>query len=165
MSRAVLSVGSNLGDRAAALQLAVEGLRPELIAVSPVYETEPWGVADDQPCYLNAILIAESDVDSHWWLRRAGQLEEAAGRTREGRRWAPRTLDVDVVSVDQVVSADPALTLPHPRAHRRAFVLLPWLALDPAAVLPGRGRVADLVGDLPPEELASVRPRPELALR
>ena len=99
-------------------------------------------------------------MHAHGWLARAHELEEAAGRTREVR-WGPRTLDVDVVMVTEddgtpVVSDDPGLTLPHPRAHERAFVLLPWATLDPGAELPGRGRVADLLAALPADEKLAV---------
>jgi 2-amino-4-hydroxy-6-hydroxymethyldihydropteridine diphosphokinase len=160
---AVLSVGSNLGDRLANLQGALELLRPWLRAVSPVYETPPWGPVP-QGDFLNAILlVSDPDADADDWLSRAHTAEDAAGRTREVR-WGPRTLDVDIVDVDGVVSTDPLLTLPHPRAAERAFVLVPWLAVDPAAVLGGRP-VADLVAALPPSEVADVRPIPELVLR
>jgi 2-amino-4-hydroxy-6-hydroxymethyldihydropteridine diphosphokinase len=143
MSRAVLSIGSNLGDRLAYLQLAVDGFADVLEAVSPVYETAPWGVLD-QDDFLNAVLIVSSpDVDEWGWLRRGQALERKAERVRE-QRWGPRTLDVDVVSVDDVHSSDPELLLPHPGAHERATVLIPWLDVSPDAVLPGRGKVADL---------------------
>lgn len=144
MSRAVLSIGSNLGDRLAHLQSAVDGLAADLRAVSPVYETEPFGTTEPQGPYLNAILVAESDVDSAGWLARCRRLESAAQRVRT-TRWGPRTLDADVIAVDDVRREDPELTLPHPRAHERAFVLVPWLDADPGAVLPGRGPVADLL--------------------
>ena len=153
MSRAVLSIGSNVGDRLAYLQSAVDGLRP--VAASPVYETAPWGGVE-QDDYLNAVLVAEdAGTDAYGWLARAHRLEAAAGRTREVR-WGPRTLDVDVIDVDGIRSDDPALRLPHPRAHERAFVLVPWLTLEPAAVLPGRGPVADLVAALPSADVAAV---------
>ncbi|USX49740.1 2-amino-4-hydroxy-6-hydroxymethyldihydropteridine diphosphokinase [Lentzea sp. HUAS12] len=143
MSRAVLSIGSNLGDRFAFLQSVVDGLRPNVIAVSPVYETAAWGV-EDQPDFLNAIVIVSADdVDEWGWLRRGQALENAAGRVRE-KRWGPRTLDVDVVSVDGVTSDHPELLLPHPGAFERATVLIPWLDVEPDAVLPGRGPVAGL---------------------
>lgn len=106
MTRAVLSVGSNLGDRAAHLRLAVAGFADVLVAVSPVYETKPWGV-EDQPDFLNAVLIVEDPAADEWaWLRRGQALERAAERVRE-RRWGPRTLDVDVVTVDGVTSTHP----------------------------------------------------------
>jgi 2-amino-4-hydroxy-6-hydroxymethyldihydropteridine diphosphokinase len=106
------------------------------------------------------VVVVRGDRDAAGWLARAHELERAAGRTREVR-WGARTLDVDVVTVTAddgtpVLSDDPDLTLPHPRAHERAFVLVPWLSLDPTAVLPGHGRVADLVAALPAEEVTAV---------
>lgn len=145
MSRAVLSVGSNVGDRLAHLQSAVDALRDVLVVVSPVYQTAPWGGVE-QDDFLNAVLLVdEEDTDEDEWLRRAQRLEHAAGRTREVR-WGPRKLDVDIIAVDSVSRDDPALTLPHPRAHLRAFVLVPWLDVEPQAVLDGHGPVRDLVG-------------------
>lgn len=147
MSRAVLAVGSNLGDRAGHLRAAVAGLADVLVAVSPVYENPAWGVTD-QPDFLNAVLLADAaGLDPDGWLRRAQELERAAGRVRT-RRWGPRTLDVDVVTVDDVRSDDPRLTLPHPGAHERASVLLPWADVEPDGVLPGRGRIVDLLAGL-----------------
>jgi 2-amino-4-hydroxy-6-hydroxymethyldihydropteridine diphosphokinase len=164
LTGAVLSIGSNSGDRLAHLQSAVDGLGPALAGVSPVYQTAPWGGVD-QADFLNAVLlVAAPDTDEWGWLRRARELEAAAGRVR-ARRWGPRTLDVDVVTVDAVRSADPELTLPHPHAHERAFVLVPWLDVQPGAVLPGRGSVRGLVARLDPAEVAGVRRRCDLALR
>ena len=160
MSRAVLSLGANLGDRAAVLGAALTALAADgLVARSVLYETPPWGPVA-QPPYLNALAIVDGPRDAAGWLARAHELEQAAGRTREVR-WGPRTLDVDVIAVTgedgaPVVSDDPALTLPHPRAHERAFVLVPWATLDPAAEVPGRGRVADLLAGLPDEDVAGV---------
>jgi 2-amino-4-hydroxy-6-hydroxymethyldihydropteridine diphosphokinase len=160
MSRAVLSLGANLGDRAGALRAALTALKDDgLVARSTLYETPSWGPVE-QPPYLNAIAVVRGSRDARGWLARAHELEQAAGRTREVR-FGPRTLDVDVVAVTEddgtpVLSDDPQLTLPHPRAHERAFVLVPWLTLDPSAVLPGNGRVADLVAALPPEDVAAV---------
>jgi 2-amino-4-hydroxy-6-hydroxymethyldihydropteridine diphosphokinase len=160
MTSAVLSLGANVGDRAAALRTALTALKDEgLVARSTLYETPPWGPVE-QPPYLNAVAVVRGPRDARGWLALAQQLEQAAGRTREVR-WGPRTLDVDVVTVTgddgtPVLSGDQELTLPHPRAHERAFVLVPWLALDPGAVLPGRGRVADLVAALPAEDVAAV---------
>ncbi|WP_188984140.1 2-amino-4-hydroxy-6-hydroxymethyldihydropteridine diphosphokinase [Saccharopolyspora thermophila] len=163
MSRAVLSLGSNLGDRLGYLRLAVAGFADVLVAASPVYETAPWGVTD-QPDFLNAVLIVESDELDEWgWLRRGQELERRAQRRRE-QRWGPRTLDVDVVTVDGVRSEDPELLLPHPGTPSRATVLIPWLAVDPNAELPGHGRVADLLEALPPEEIAGVHLRGDLTL-
>jgi 2-amino-4-hydroxy-6-hydroxymethyldihydropteridine diphosphokinase len=143
VTRAVLSIGSNLGDRLAYLQLAVDGFADVLVAVSPVYETAPWGVTD-QDDFLNAVLVVDSpDTDEWGWLRRGQALERAAHRVRE-QHWGPRTLDVDIVVVDGVLSSDPELLLPHPGAHERATVLIPWLELAPDAVLPGFGPIAEL---------------------
>ena len=159
MSRAVLSLGANLGDRAAALRTAMTALADDgLVARSTLYETPPWGPVE-QPPYLNAVVVVRGPRDAAGWLARAHELEQVAGRVRE-ERWGPRTLDVDVVTVTAddgtpVLSDDPELTLPHPRAHERAFVLVPWLTLDPGAVVPGRGRVADLVAALPADDVAA----------
>lgn len=156
MTRAVLSIGSNLGDRLAHLRSVVDALQP--IRISPVYETAPWGGVE-QDDFLNAVVIVDDPAtDAYGWLARAHACEQAAGRTRDVR-WGPRTLDVDVIDVDGGVSADPDLTLPHPRAHERAFVLVPWADVDPDAVLTGHGRVADLIADT-----GEVR-RTELVLR
>ncbi|WP_093415579.1 2-amino-4-hydroxy-6-hydroxymethyldihydropteridine diphosphokinase [Saccharopolyspora flava] len=164
MSRAVLSLGSNLGDRLSYLRLAVEGLSDVLVAVSPVYETAPWGVTD-QPDFLNAIVLAESpDLDEWDWLRRAQALEQRAERVRE-QRWGPRTLDVDVVTVDEVRSTHPDLLLPHPGTPSRATVLIPWLAIDPNATLPDHGQVTDLLKALPASDLNDVHRRDDLTLR
>jgi 2-amino-4-hydroxy-6-hydroxymethyldihydropteridine diphosphokinase len=141
---AVVSLGSNLGDRRANLRAGVELLesRFALRAVSPVYETDPVGT-DEQPAYLNVVALVETD-DAEALFNAAQDAEQLRGRLRSGR-WAPRTLDVDLVAVGELRSADPRLTLPHPRAHERAFVLVPWLDVDPEAVLPGHGPVRRLV--------------------
>ncbi|MPY83738.1 MAG: 2-amino-4-hydroxy-6-hydroxymethyldihydropteridine diphosphokinase [Actinophytocola sp.] len=163
MSRAVLSLGSNLGDRLGYLRLAVNGLADPLVAVSPVYETEPWGVTD-QPDFLNAVCVVDDPARGEWdWLAAAQELEQRAERVRE-QRWGPRTLDVDVVTVDGVRSDDPRLLLPHPGTPSRASVLVPWCDIEPDAVLPGHGRVVALLAALPEAETATVRPRPDLTL-
>jgi len=163
VSNAVLSVGSNMGDRLAYLRSALDRMRPCVDAVSPVYETPPWGPVS-QPDYLNAVILASDDTaDPPVWLARAHAAEDAAGRVRD-QRWGPRTLDVDVIAVDDIELDDPDLTLPHPLAAERAFVLVPWLAVDPEARLSG-GSVADLVAQLPPSEISAVRMRPDLVLR
>jgi 2-amino-4-hydroxy-6-hydroxymethyldihydropteridine diphosphokinase len=163
MTRAVLSLGSNLGDRLSYLRLAVEGFRDVLEKVSPVYETAPWGVTD-QPDFLNAVLIVQSPLLNEWdWLHRAQALEQKAGRTRE-QRWGPRTLDVDVVTVDGVTSDHPDLLLPHPGTPTRATVLIPWLAIDPKAELPGQGPVKTLLAALPKKSQTEVQPRKDLTL-
>jgi 2-amino-4-hydroxy-6-hydroxymethyldihydropteridine diphosphokinase len=164
VTRAVLSLGSNQGDRLGFLRAAVVGFAAELVAVSPVYETEAWGgVAQDD--FLNAVLIVASDELDEWgWLRRGQRLERAAGRVRTVR-WGPRTLDVDVVTVDgphgPVHSDDPELLLPHPGTPERNTVLRPWLDVDPDAVLPGHGRVDALLAAVGE---AGLRRRDELSL-
>ncbi|HYZ01889.1 MAG TPA: 2-amino-4-hydroxy-6-hydroxymethyldihydropteridine diphosphokinase [Candidatus Binatia bacterium] len=150
MTRACLGLGSNLGDRLAHLRLAVTGLEDVLQAVSGVYETPPWG-DPDQPTYLNAVVIVEDPAAGpRDWLRRAQALERTAERVRDPvRRYGPRTLDVDVILVwrngEPVVEAAPDLTLPHPAAHERAFVLVPLAEIVPDAAVPGHGMVRDLL--------------------
>lgn len=161
MSVAVLSIGSNVGDRLGHLRGCRHGLGAAVRAASPVYSTVPWGGVEQQD-FLNAVLLVDDRAaDAEEWLRRAQQQERAAARTR-GIRWGPRTLDVDVITVEGVRSDAEHLTLPHPRAHQRAFVLLPWLDVQPDAVLPGHGAVAGLVAALPVAERAGVHRRDEL---
>ena len=156
MSTAVLSVGSNLGDRLAMLSGAVDAVRHWLVAVSPVYETPPWGPVTQDP-FLNAVLIVADPSSGPWdWLARARAAEDAAGRVRDVR-WGPRTLDVDVIDVDGLVSDEPLLTLPHPRAAERAFVLVPWSAVDPEATLRGVP-ITELLAALPASDVAAVGP-------
>ena len=158
VTRVVLSIGSNLGDRLARLQSVVDGLGGALRAVSPVYETDPWGGVEQGP-FLNAVVIADDPaLDGHGWLRRAQDLERAADRVRD-ERWGPRTLDVDLVTCHdgdrEVISGDAELTLPHPLAHLRAFVLVPWLAVDPDATLTVAGEprpVEKLLAELDPAD-------------
>ena len=147
MRRVVIAAGSNLGDRLENLQGGLDALfdAPGLtfVAVSPVFETAPVG-GPPQPAYLNAVLIAETALPPRAVLDRCHSVEAAFGRTRS-QVWGPRTLDLDLIVYGDEVSDDPELTLPHPRAYERAFVLAPWHAADPQALLPGRGRVADLL--------------------
>lgn len=171
MSDAVLSLGSSLGDRLAHLRGAVAQLGSTVRALSGVYESPPWPPGERGPPYLNAVvLVTDPARDARGWLARARELEAAAGRVRDpGDRNAPRTLDVDVVAVTDagrpVVSRDPELTLPHPRAHLRAFVLRPWCDIQPYAVLPGHGAVCDLLRTPPvADDLGSLRACPDLSL-
>ncbi|WP_112470081.1 2-amino-4-hydroxy-6-hydroxymethyldihydropteridine diphosphokinase [Streptomyces triticisoli] len=163
---AVISIGSNLGNRLETLQGAVDALEDtpgvRVRAVSPVYETEPWGVEPGtQPSYFNAVVILRTTLPPSSLLERAHAVEEAFNRVRD-ERWGPRTIDVDIVSYADTVSDDPVLSLPHPRAHERAFVLAPWYDVDPQAQLPGRGAVADLLTSVTRE---GVEPRGDLELR
>ncbi|MFA3877652.1 2-amino-4-hydroxy-6-hydroxymethyldihydropteridine diphosphokinase [Streptomyces sp. MMCC 100] len=164
--RAVIALGANLGNRLETLQGAIDALEDtpgvRVKGVSPVYETEPWGVApDSQPSYFNAVVIVKTTLPPSSLLERAHAVEEAFHRVRD-ERWGPRTLDVDIVAYAEVVSDDPQLTLPHPRAHERAFVLAPWLDVDPEAAVPGRGSVADLLAAVTRDGVA---PRADLELR
>ena len=162
MSSAVLSLGSNLGDRLGYLQLALYLLRPAVTEVSPVYEAGPWGPVQQED-FLNAVvLVSDRRASAYDWLRRAQAAEQAAERTREVR-WGPRTLDVDLIAVDGVTFDEPELTLPHPRAAERAFVLVPWLDVQPDAYLAGRP-VREVLAALPESERASVRRRDDLTL-
>jgi 2-amino-4-hydroxy-6-hydroxymethyldihydropteridine diphosphokinase len=171
VTSAVLSLGSNQGDRLGQLRAAVRSLSDVLQAVSGVYETPPWG-DPDQPDYLNAAaVVAAPSAGARDWLARGRRLEEEAGRVRDPERpFGPRTLDVDVIAVrtsagEPVVSTDPELILPHPRAHLRAFVLRPWIDIEPYASLPGHGWVTDLLRTGPVEvDLPLLKPRPDLTL-
>ena len=144
---AVLALGSNLGERRDILQgavAAIEGLDGvRVVAASPVYETVPVG-GPQQPDYLNAVLLITTSLPSMELLSRLHEVEAAFDRVRLVR-WGARTLDIDIITVAGERSGDPELTLPHPRAHERAFVLAPWHDTDPAAVLPGYGAVAGLL--------------------
>jgi 2-amino-4-hydroxy-6-hydroxymethyldihydropteridine diphosphokinase len=146
----VLSVGSNLGDRLGTLQECVNALGrlrdTDVLAISPVYQTAPVG-GPPQPDYLNAVLTARTGLRPADLLAALHGIEAAAGRVRR-ERFGPRTLDIDIISYGGELSDDPALTLPHPRAHERAFVLAPWHDVEPGAELPGYGPVADLLAAL-----------------
>jgi 2-amino-4-hydroxy-6-hydroxymethyldihydropteridine diphosphokinase len=162
--KVVIGLGSNVGRRLDNLQGAVDamfdapGLR--FVAVSPVYETDPVGGPEQGP-YLNVIVIGETTLDPRTLLDRALGVENAFGRVR-AERWGPRTLDIDLIAVGDLRSDDPELTLPHPRAHERAFVLVPWAQAEPAAELPGSGRVAGLLASV---DQGGVRLRPDLSLQ
>jgi len=162
-ARAVLSVGANLGDRLGTLQgcvQAIGGLREtDVLAISPVYETAPVG-GPPQPDYLNAVLLIQTGLPPRDLLDAIHAIEAGFGRVR-AERFGPRTLDIDIISYQGQVSDDPELTLPHPRAHERLFVLLPWSDLDPGAELPGHGPVAALLAGL---DRAGVRKVPAAVL-
>ncbi|MFC8829985.1 2-amino-4-hydroxy-6-hydroxymethyldihydropteridine diphosphokinase [Streptomyces sp. NPDC057137] len=164
--RAVISLGSNLGNRLETLQGAIDALEDtpglRVKAVSPVYETAPWGVEPgSQPSYFNAVVVVKTTLPPASLLERAQAVEEAFDRVRV-ERWGPRTIDVDIVAYADVVSDDPVLTLPHPRAHQRAFVLVPWHDVEPEALLTGRGTVSELLAVV---EQDGVEPRADLELR
>lgn len=159
----VLALGSNLGDRLENLQAGLDALAswPPLTcrAVSAVFETRPVG-GPDQADYLNAVLLAASSLPARAVLDGCQAVEHALGRVR-AVRWGPRTLDIDIITFGDEISDDPELTLPHPRAHQRAFVLVPWLDVDPDATLPGFGPVTDLLARIGAD---GVRRRSDLRL-
>ncbi|MBA2698302.1 MAG: 2-amino-4-hydroxy-6-hydroxymethyldihydropteridine diphosphokinase [Nocardioidaceae bacterium] len=148
---AVLALGSNLGERHANLQGAVSSLAdtPEVhvVAVSSVYETEPVDAPEGSKKFLNAVMLADTTLSVATLLDRAKAVEDAYGRER-GEHHAPRTLDVDLIVVGDRVSDSAELTLPHPRAHERAFVLVPWQELDDQAEISGKGKLSDLLAGL-----------------
>ena len=162
--QAVLALGSNLGERRERLQSAVAALEdtPEvtIVAVSSVYETEPVDALEGSGNFLNAVVLIDTTLTVHTLLDRALAIEEAFGRERSVKG-EPRTLDVDLLVVGQRVCDDEQLKLPHPRAHERGFVLVPWLEIDPEGEIPGRGFVADLIGDV---DTSGVRKREDLEI-
>ena len=147
--RAVISIGSNLGERRTNLQGAVDTLAdtPDVwvTAVSPVYETEPVESPEGSRDFLNAVVCLDTTLSARTLLERALAVESAYGRERGGERNAPRTLDVDLIVLGDRRADEPDLVLPHPRAADRAFVLVPWLDVEPDAEIPGVGPVAELV--------------------
>lgn len=147
----ILSLGSNLGDREANLQGAVDALRdtPDVVVVdvSPIYETVPVGGPDESGPFLNIVLLADTTLAVDTLLDRAHAVEQAFGRER-GVPGAPRTLDVDLITYGTKAIDTEELTVPHPRAHERAFVLAPWLDIERDAVLPGVGPVAELLAEV-----------------
>jgi 2-amino-4-hydroxy-6-hydroxymethyldihydropteridine diphosphokinase len=138
--RAALGLGSNVGDRVHTLESAIAEIartpHVSIAAVSPFVETDPVG-GPEQPDYLNAVVVVDTVLGPEDLLAVAHSCEQQAGRVR-GVRWGPRTLDVDVLAYDQIERDDEALTLPHPRATKRAFVMVPWAVVDPSFVVAGR---------------------------
>jgi 2-amino-4-hydroxy-6-hydroxymethyldihydropteridine diphosphokinase len=157
MRDVVLALGSNVGDSAAILQGAVNDLAAtdglHMLATSSVFETDPVG-GPEQRAYLNAICLAETSLLNHELLAAVQAVEQHWLRMREVH-WGPRTLDVDIVAVGDEQYHHPDLVIPHPRAHERAFVLVPWLDVARAATLVGHGSVRDLLAGL---DASGVRP-------
>ncbi|WP_203137189.1 2-amino-4-hydroxy-6-hydroxymethyldihydropteridine diphosphokinase [Microbacterium sp. JZ31] len=148
---AVVALGANLGDRAATLEAALAELRrlplvDEVAASTPIESVAVTldGPDDTEPAYLNAVALVRTRLAPSVLLGMLHAIEARHGRERR-ERWGARTLDLDLIAYGDVVSEDERLLVPHPRAHERDFVLVPWLEIDPDAVLPGRGRVADLL--------------------
>lgn len=151
---AVIAIGSNLGDRTAIFQTAVRALAEadgvEVTAISTPIETvavRPDGEDPDAPAYLNAVVLVRTTLPPRKLLALLNDLERENGRVR-GERWGDRTLDLDIIDYAGMQSTSDDLTLPHPRAHERTFVLRPWVEVAPDAVLPGHGRIADLLAEL-----------------
>lgn len=143
--KAVISLGANIGDPKANLDLAVGLLREatDVIAVSSYLQTKPVG-GPEQPDYLNAVAILESDLPAKDLLALLNGIETAMGRTRE-IHWGPRVIDLDLIQYGGLLINDEKLTLPHPRAHERRFVLAPWFEIEPEAILLTHGRISDLL--------------------
>jgi 2-amino-4-hydroxy-6-hydroxymethyldihydropteridine diphosphokinase len=143
--KAVVSLGANIGDPKANLDLAVALLREatDVIAVSSYLQTKPVG-GPEQPDYLNAVAIVESELPAKDLLAVLNGIETAMGRTRE-IHWGPRVIDLDLIQYGGLSVSDEKLTLPHPRAHERRFVLAPWFEIEPEAILLTHGRISDLL--------------------
>lgn len=150
--RAVLALGSNLGDREQTLRDATAALaeRLHLVSASGIVQTpalKPHGVDRDAPAYLNAVVIVDTDLEPAELLTLVNEIEHANGRVRE-EHWGDRTLDIDIIAMDGVTLSTERLAIPHPRAASRAFVLAPWVEIDPNAELAGHGPIADLLSAL-----------------
>jgi 2-amino-4-hydroxy-6-hydroxymethyldihydropteridine diphosphokinase len=148
VGRAYVGLGSNLGDRRATLMHALEllGERPgiEIVAVSSFRETDPVGYLD-QPRFLNAAVAIDTILPADRLLAALLGVERELGRTREGPRYGPRIVDLDLLLLDGVTIDEPGLTVPHPRLHERAFALAPLAELEPSLVVPGQGPVSELL--------------------
>jgi 2-amino-4-hydroxy-6-hydroxymethyldihydropteridine diphosphokinase len=151
VTRAYVGLGANLGDRSAMLRTAVEQLRREpdvtVVAVSSVCETDPVGFVD-QPRFLNAAAALDTELSARELLDRLLGIERRLGRTREGPRFGPRTIDLDLLLYGDQRLDEPDLEVPHPRLHERLFVLEPLFELDPGLVVPGRGTVSALIAGI-----------------
>jgi 2-amino-4-hydroxy-6-hydroxymethyldihydropteridine diphosphokinase len=147
MPVAYIGVGANLGDRESTMRAALAALDAtpgiRVVAVSSFRETEPVGYVD-QPRFLNAAAAVETELDARGLLDALLAVERGLGRTREGPRFGPRTIDLDLLLFGDVEVDEPGLTVPHPRLHERAFVLEPLTELDPEMVVPGRGPLESL---------------------
>ena len=148
MTHVVLSIGANLGDAETMVRQTIDQLSGILkeSKASQIYQTAPVGI-EDQPKYFNAVVVGEWGGTADELLERTSNLEEIAGRERV-LRWGARTLDIDIITFGDQVSHDPKLTLPHPRAHERLFVLIPWIELQPEAQLIGQGDVSAIINAL-----------------
>ncbi|HEY7854273.1 MAG TPA: 2-amino-4-hydroxy-6-hydroxymethyldihydropteridine diphosphokinase [Aquiluna sp.] len=153
-SLAILSLGSNLGERKQTLEAAIRQISAtkgvKLVNQSAIYESVALtdsGYDPEQPSYLNAVVQVETSLKPKALLKVLNEIENDFGRIRL-QRWAPRTLDIDIITFGHELVETKNLIVPHPRAFERSFVLVPWLEIDPDAILPGRGRVSELVAEL-----------------
>src|SRR5215467_15197885 len=151
MTEALIALGGNLGDAretlARAIAMLCESGEIRLLARSSDYLTPPWGV-EDQPPFVNLCIAVDTALAPHALLARAQAVERAFGRDRSHeRRWGPRTLDIDILTYDDLVLSDPDLTLPHPRLNERAFVLMPLAEIAPTRIIAG-GRVDEALARL-----------------
>ena len=147
--KAVIALGANIGNPKAQMDLAVEMLHEatEVISLSKYFSTKP--VSDiEQPDYLNAVCIAESELPALDLLGVLHGIEKTLGRERL-EKWGPRTIDLDLIQYGSLLSSADELTLPHPRAHERRFVLEPWVSIDPEAILLTHGKISELLVQLP----------------
>ncbi len=145
MTRAFVGLGANLGDREATIRRAADLIGAARL--SSIRETEPWG-CEDQPRFLNAVAELDSEVPPRALLARLLEVERELGRTRDGPRWGPRTIDLDLLLYGTERLDEPGLMVPHPHLHERQFVLEPLAELDPTIVVPGKGMVSDLLTGL-----------------
>jgi 2-amino-4-hydroxy-6-hydroxymethyldihydropteridine diphosphokinase len=147
--RAVISLGANIGNPQEQMELAIAMLKEatEMIALSSLYTTAPVG-GPDQPDYINAICLVESELPAMDLLALLQGIEKTLGRERL-ERWGPRTIDLDLIQYGTLLSAADELTLPHPRAHERRFVLEPWQEIEPQAILLTHGPISQLLAQLP----------------
>jgi 2-amino-4-hydroxy-6-hydroxymethyldihydropteridine diphosphokinase len=147
--KAVIALGANIGDPKEQMDIAISLLREALdvTAVSSYFTTAPVG-GPEQPDYLNAVVIAESELPAADLLALLHGIEKALGRERI-ERWGPRTIDLDLIQYGSILSYAEELHLPHPRAHERRFVLEPWAEIDPDALLLTHGKISDLLSQLP----------------
>jgi len=168
MNTAWIGLGANLGRPKVTLNSALLALDhlpdTQLRLVSEAYWTAPWGVPE-QPEFLNAVACIRTSIPAHSLLHALLDIEARLGRERGQQRWGPRMIDLDLLLVDQQIVDSAELTLPHPRLHERAFVLVPLADLAPELEVPGHGCVRELLEGLPDDDLAGIRPAGELDWR
>lgn len=147
--KVVIALGANLGDPSKQISLAVDSLRDimTITALSALYETEPFDVPDEQPMYINAVALGDSALEPIDLMNQLLAIENVLGRQRAFAK-AARTIDLDLIDYGGFVMESDELTLPHPRAHLRRFVLEPWFEIEPDGILPGKGAIKELLAAL-----------------